>query len=209
MINHRRALAAVFAAAALTITGCTNSEEASDKANDASTSATTGASEASSEATASEMTLEGAYCKAKGKGNPDAATPKEKQMMTGCFGTLKNGTDKEMTLKDFSVEGLPEGAVLELHETIDGTMTHKPEGFTIPAGESHEMKPGGDHMMLMKIKDEIPAGDSLKFTLKFADGTEHQVDIPVREQASGEENYGEDGSLQQDTGMDEHAGHNH
>ena len=214
MINHRRALAAVLATAALTVVGCSSSDEASDKATSATSSASESASKAAEAVKTSEMKLEGAYCKAKGKGNPDAATPKEKQMMTGCFGTLVNGTDKEMTLKDFSVEGLPEGTVMELHETVDGTMKHKPEGFTIPAGQSHEMKPGGDHMMLMKVMQEIPAGSELKFTLKYADGTEQKVDIPVREQASGEENYDGSGNLKPETGMDHmdhgnHEGHNH
>jgi copper(I)-binding protein len=41
----------------------------------------------------------------------------------------------------------------------------------IKAKGTHELSPGGDHLMLMKPAKAIEPGDEVTFTLKLADGT--------------------------------------
>jgi periplasmic copper chaperone A len=40
----------------------------------------------------------------------------------------------------------------------------------IKAGGTHELSPGGDHLMLMKPSAPVRPGDELQFTLKLGDG---------------------------------------
>jgi len=50
-------------------------------------------------------------------------------------------------------------------------MQEKEGGFVVKAKGTHELSPGGDHLMLMKPGRAIEAGDEVSFTLKLADGT--------------------------------------
>ncbi|TIH67373.1 copper chaperone PCu(A)C, partial [Klebsiella pneumoniae] len=81
-----------------------------------------------------------------------------------------------------------------LHTVVDGKMVEQKEGFKLPANGTLEMKPGGEHIMIMDNHDELAAGDKVTVQLKFKDGSTEKVVIPVREQPSGEENYGGDDS---------------
>jgi copper(I)-binding protein len=51
----------------------------------------------------------------------------------------------------------------------------------VPAGGSVELKPGGYHVMLMKLAAPIAAGDSVPVTLTFERAGEVQVDAVARE----------------------------
>jgi copper(I)-binding protein len=57
--------------------------------------------------------------------------------------------------------------------TKDGKMVMRPKegGFVIKAGSTHELSPGGDHLMLMNPAAAIEAGDQVTFTLKLGDGS--------------------------------------
>ena len=200
----------VVAAAALALAGCTNSAE--DQATSASSamSSATSAMEASSSAAMaadSQVELRDGFVKAKPADKP----------MTAIFGTLANNGDKDITVESFS-SSLSGVGKYEIHETVDGMMRMKEGGIVIPAGGTYELKPGGDHLMLMDIADAIEAGDTVDLMLKTSDGEEVTIkDLPVRTIGSGEEDYGSDGSVQGNSGMDHmkhsesnsHDGHNH
>lgn len=73
---------------------------------------------------------------------------------------------------------------VELHthkEDANGVMQmlHVPEGFVVPAGGSHELARGGDHVMLMGLTRELAQGDSFALTLIFEQAGEVVVDVPV------------------------------
>lgn len=73
---------------------------------------------------------------------------------------------------------------VELHShrmSADGTMQmlHLKEGIVIPAGTTHELARGGDHVMFMGLKREVKEGDTLTVTLTFEHAGEVTVDIPV------------------------------
>jgi hypothetical protein len=59
-----------------------------------------------------------------------------------------------------------------------------PNGLELPAGKAVELKPGGYHIMLMDLKQEIKAGDSVPvtFLVEGKDGSKQTVEVkaPVR-----------------------------
>jgi copper(I)-binding protein len=76
--------------------------------------------------------------------------------------------------------------MIQVHETKekDGMMTMEEAkaGIPVPANGTVELKPGGIHIMLMNLKQDLKVGDTFKLTLKFQSGKEVSVDVPVREQ---------------------------
>lgn len=111
--------------------------------------------------------------------------------MTGAFGTITNGTDKAVTV----VSGTsPVAGKVELHEVVpNGTsgtkMQPKEGGFPIAAGATYTLKPGGDHVMLMMLKQPLKAGDTVDFTLTMANGSTVMVSAPVKPFTAAQETY--------------------
>jgi copper(I)-binding protein len=57
----------------------------------------------------------------------------------------------------------------------------------IPAGGTLELKPGGDHMMLMGLKSHPKEGDRVTIVLRFAPGNQEvKADLTVLKQAPKE-----------------------
>jgi copper(I)-binding protein len=77
---------------------------------------------------------------------------------------------------------------VELHVTEEsgGTMVMRavPGWDVPPAGGSLELKPGGNHVMLIGLNRQLKAGDTLSLTLKFEKAGDVRVDAPVRDAAA-------------------------
>jgi copper(I)-binding protein len=58
-------------------------------------------------------------------------------------------------------------------------MRHLPDGIEIPAGATVELKPGGLHVMFMKIKHPFKEGESFKATLNFEKAGKLDVDFKI------------------------------
>lgn len=171
-------LGTITALSALSIAACSPAEENPSTETTETTDTTHTAEET--------LTFTDGVVRAKGTDNA----------MTAIFGTFSNNTDDNIMISGFTAEGLDD-AEFELHETVDGMMREVDEGFDIPAGDSRELAPGGDHMMIMGYTEEIPAGDVLTITVELSNGDTFDVeDIAVRTMNSGDEDYGEDGALQ-------------
>ena len=72
---------------------------------------------------------------------------------------------------------------IELHrsEMKDGVMTMNPvEYIEVPANGSVELKPGGLHIMLIGIKEELEIGDQVKLVLSFEEFGDVTVTADVR-----------------------------
>ena len=74
----------------------------------------------------------------------------------------------------------PLAGVAEVHEMkMDGgVMTMRPvKTLELPAGKTVELKPGGVHLMLMDLKQAVPAGSSVPVTLVLQDsrGVESRI----------------------------------
>ncbi len=65
----------------------------------------------------------------------------------------------------------PVAGVVEIHEmAMEGNvmrMRALPKGLALPAGKAVELKPGGYHVMLMDLKQQLKAGDKVKLDLQF------------------------------------------
>ena len=73
---------------------------------------------------------------------------------------------------------------VELHthkEGADGVMQmlHVPEGFPIAAQQAHALKRGGDHVMLMGLKQALKDGDIIHLTLTFEHAGVVELDVAV------------------------------
>ena len=110
--------------------------------------------------------------------------------MTAIFGTLENPTDQPVTVLSAAS---PAAAMVELHEVamVDGAMKMRPKvgGFVVPAHGTHELTPGGDHIMLMELTGAIQAGDPVRATLTLSDGATLAVSALGKDFAAGNESY--------------------
>ena len=100
--------------------------------------------------------------------------------VTGAFGTLTNKGDSDDALVSATCDL---AGMVQIHETVDngdGGGTMQPvDSIAIPAGETVKLEPGGYHVMLMGLKQELKAGDTVTITLTFESGTEITADFPV------------------------------
>ncbi len=133
--------------------------------------------------------------------------------MTAAFGTLRNASDADVTIVSATAEGVTDR--VELHEM--GTdengqmvMREKEGGIVVPAGGTHELSPGGDHIMLMELPKAIEPGQDVRLTVTFSDDSTMSFTAPARSFAGAEEDYEGDGGTDMG-GMDmsdaEHGDH--
>ena len=191
MSRSTRALGArsVAASAALLVlaaglAGCGSSSTTTPAATGATASAAK-----STAVAAGPVTLVNGWVRSK-DGVPPTTGMAGDMSMTGVFGTLTNTTDKEVTITGGSS---PVAGMVEVHETVKndaGVMVMQPKagGFVIPAKGTLELKPGGNHIMLMKMSAMPKIGTSVELTLTTSAGTAKLM-IPVRNFAGGDENY--------------------
>ena len=122
--------------------------------------------------------------------------------MAAVFGTLSNTGHHAAHI----VSGTsPSAGRVELHEVVpDGSgakaMQPKAGGFAIPAGGSHELTPGGDHLMLMDLTAPLQPGADVSVTVVFDDGSTLPITAQVRDFAGGNEEYRPSGSAPHDHG---------
>ena len=77
----------------------------------------------------------------------------------------------------------PAAGVVELHTHIhdNGMMKmRRIEKIDIPAKGQTVLKPGGLHIMLINLKNNLKPGQEVSVTLKFSDGSEKTFTAPVR-----------------------------
>lgn len=132
--------------------------------------------------TAADLTLQDGWVK--------SVEELDAHAMTAAFGVLHNHSDHPIRLIGGSS---PAAGKVELHNTVmtDGTMSMQeaPDGFTIPAGGTFVLEPGGDHVMLMELLASIPAGTDVDVTVVSDDGTPFTMTVPARAFAGAEETY--------------------
>jgi copper(I)-binding protein len=105
------------------------------------------------------------------------------QMASGLFVTLQTAQGGTLVAVSTPVAG-----VAEIHEmAMDGDvmrMRAMPGGLPLPAGKPVTLAPGGYHIMLMDLKQQLSPGDSVPVTLTIegADGKREtlQLQAPVR-----------------------------
>lgn len=111
--------------------------------------------------------------------------------MTAVFGTFVNNGDRDAHI----VSGeSPAAARVEIHEVAPdagGTMAMRPKegGITVAPRGTHELVPGGDHLMLMDLTGPLRPGSDVELTVTFEDGSTLPIAAQVRDFAGGHEEY--------------------
>ncbi|MBP1327582.1 copper(I)-binding protein [Leucobacter exalbidus] len=172
-------LASAAIVAALALVGCSEAD----------------AGESSTGAVSAEATSQGALAAT----NPDGAVTldggwaKAADGMSGVFGTLHNAGDTDLTLVSATSSVAD---IVELHESITSgsstTMREVEGGFSVPAGGSFELAPGGNHIMLMELQAPLLAGDEVPVTLTFDDGSTLDATVLAKDFGGAQENYAGD-----------------
>ncbi|HEX4910096.1 MAG TPA: copper chaperone PCu(A)C [Permianibacter sp.] len=119
-------------------------------------------------AEATGITVHDGYIRLPPPGSPAAA-----------YFTLKNsGADRALVDADCRCAGMT-----MIHESIEqdgmAKMRHV-DSAALPSGGELVLKPGGLHVMLMRLNAPLKAGDSHPLTLRFADGDTLTVRLPVQ-----------------------------
>lgn len=111
--------------------------------------------------------------------------------MAAVFGIFANAGHHEARIVSGSS---PVAGRVEVHEvTADatGTKTMHPKvgGIVVPPEGTHELAPGGDHLMLMDLKAPLSPGADVPVTVTFEDGSTLDVTAQVRDFAGANEDY--------------------
>jgi copper(I)-binding protein len=102
------------------------------------------------------------------------------QKATGLFANITSVKGGKLVSASSPVAG-----VVEIHEmAMEGTMMKMralPAGLDLPAGKAVALKPGGYHVMLMDLKQQLKAGETVPVTLviEAADKTRETVEVKV------------------------------
>lgn len=112
--------------------------------------------------------------------------------MTGMFMEITNPTSSEITL----VGGSSTSGMVEIHETVMGDtgmqMQEINGGIEIPAGGAVMLQPGGFHVMIMGLSEDVVAGDELTVDLEFDGHPNVSVTAIAKPSEAGDEEYHSD-----------------
>ena len=104
---------------------------------------------------------------------------------TGCYLTLTAPADDRLT-----AVASPVAARVQIHESrMESNMMMMRElrdGLPLPAGQPVELRPGGNHLMLLGVAEPLKAGDSVLLTLTFASAPPVEVTATVGQPATTE-----------------------
>ncbi|MEC9196750.1 MAG: copper chaperone PCu(A)C [Pseudomonadota bacterium] len=119
-----------------------------------------------------EMEIDGAYARS------SMATSKS----GAAFMEIHNTSTEDDTLIGARSDA---AKVVELHTHIDAgngvmQMREDEDGFPIPAGGTHALQRGGDHVMFMGLNAPFEDGQTIHVTLVFEKAGEVEIDIPVK-----------------------------
>lgn len=105
------------------------------------------------------------------------------QKATGLFAQVTSAKGGRLVSASTPVAG-----VVEIHEMrMEGStmkMRALPKGLELPAGKAVALKPGGYHVMLLDLKQQLKAGDTVAVTL-VVEGVNQQretieLKVPVK-----------------------------
>jgi len=105
------------------------------------------------------------------------------QKATGAFMQITSAQDARLIEARSPVAG-----IVEIHEmTMEKDvmkMRALPNGLDLPVGKTVELKPGGYHVMLMDLKQQMKEGDTVPVTLvvegKDKKRTAIEISVPIR-----------------------------
>lgn len=148
----------------ISLTVACNAETGSDKA-------TAPAAEAATAKAADTVKVENPYARAVPPGQPNSA----------AFMTFVNSGDADHSVTSAS-SPVAEAVELHTHTNNNGVMEMRQiDKIDVPAKGRTELAPGGLHIMLIGLKQELKAGETAQLTLTFDDGSTATVDAPIQD----------------------------
>jgi copper(I)-binding protein len=107
------------------------------------------------------------------------------QKATGMFANIVSAGGGKLVSASSPVAG-----VVEIHEmAMDGTTMRMRavNAIELPAGKAVELKPGGYHVMLMDLKQQMKVGDTVAVTLvvEGAGGKRESIEVKAAVKALG------------------------
>ena len=115
------------------------------------------------------------------------------QRATGAFMLLTAETDAKLVAAESPVAG-----VVEIHEMAmenDVMKMREIPGLDLPAGQTMELKPGGYHVMLMELKEQMVGGTVVPITLVFENSAGErfvqEIEAPVTALGAAREGMGQ------------------
>lgn len=124
----------------------------------------------SADPVAGQLKIDDPYVRAVPPGQPNSA----------AFMSVQNTGDQPHQIVDARS---PAASVVELHthKKEDGMMKmRRVPAIDLPAGETTVLKPGGLHVMLIGLQQQLVPGEAVSMTLVFEDGSETELQAPVR-----------------------------
>lgn len=101
---------------------------------------------------------------------------------TGCYLTLTADADDRLLSVTSPVAGRAQ--VHESRMESNMMMMHELEdGLPLPAGRAVELKPGGNHIMLLAVAEPLKTGDTVTLTLTFASAAPVEIAAAVGQPA--------------------------
>jgi copper(I)-binding protein len=103
--------------------------------------------------------------------------------VTGCYMTLTASRNDRLVSVAFS--GAERGEIHEM-SMADGMMrmAELPDGLPLPAGEAVQLRPGGEHIMLLGLDQPLAEGERLALTLTFEQAAPQTVEASVAQPAA-------------------------
>jgi len=111
-------------------------------------------------------------------------TPRGRQT-TGCYMTLTaSGADRLVSVES------PEANLVQIHESRMESnmmmMQQLRDGLPLAAGQATALAPGGNHLMLLGVKEPLVVGDTVTLKLTFATAAPIEVTANVAQPAASE-----------------------
>ena len=103
------------------------------------------------------------------------------QKSTGIFLQIESKKDAKLIKAKTDI-----AEMTEIHEmSMDNNVMkmREVESVTLPAGKLVELKPGGFHIMLMQLKNQVKVGDEIALTLTIETADKKQETIEVKAKA--------------------------
>lgn len=124
---------------------------------------------------------------------------------SAAFMQLNNSGQQARQLRSASSD-IAEKVELHTHTNDNGVMRMRQvEAIEIPAQSDTSLQPGGYHIMLLGLKRPLKVGETINFTLHFANGETKTLNAPVTKMAPRMPSHGS-GDM---GGMHHHEHHKH
>lgn len=109
------------------------------------------------------------------------ARPGSENGVSAVYLTILNGSSETDSIVSVSS---PVARMVEIHESFegdDGMMGMRPaENLNIPARDVLHLEPGGLHIMLMNLNNQLAEGDEVEISLEFSNAGQMTITAPVQ-----------------------------